>query len=191
MYAAWLCGMVFLDKISPQSRADSVEKMVRVLKGGSSVILYPEGAWNNTENLLVQPLFAGPWLLARRTGCKVVPIAMYHTYKAKDIYFRAGEPMDLAGMEKRAELSPEPRLDYIDERMREYLCTKWTRDDWAMEVTIYRDKALPPPPEAVRASFDNVNITLQNAAILPPILARREEDKKYDLVKYMQRNWKK
>ena len=56
MYAAWLCGMVFLDKISPQSRADSVEKMVRVLQGGSSVILYPEGAWNNTENLLMQPL---------------------------------------------------------------------------------------------------------------------------------------
>lgn len=95
MYAAWLCGMVFLDKISPQSRADSVEKMVRVLKGGSSVILYPEGAWNNTENLLVQPLFAGPWLLARRTGCKVVPIAMYHTYKAKDIYFRAGPAADI------------------------------------------------------------------------------------------------
>ena len=218
MYAAWLCGMVFLDKISPQSRADSVEKMVRVLQGGSSVILYPEGAWNNTENLLMQPLFAGPWLLAKRTGCKVVPIAMYHTYKGKDIYFRAGDPMDLAKMEKRAaldtlrnamatmtyelmeahapvlkraELSPEPRLDYIDERMREYLCTKWTRDDWAMEVTIYRDKMLPPTPEAVRASFDNVKITPQNAAILAPILARREEDKKYDLVKYMKENWKK
>ena len=75
--------------------------------------------------------------------------------------------------------------------MREYLCTKWTRDDWEMEVTIYRDKLLPPTPEAVRASFDNVNITPQNAAILAPILARREEDKKYDLVKYMQENWKK
>ena len=92
---------------------------------------------------------------------------------------------------KRAELSPEPRLDYIDERMREYLCTKWTRDDWALEVTIYRDRMLPPTPEAVRASFDNVKITPQNAAILAPILARREEDKRYDLVKYMKENWKK
>ena len=92
---------------------------------------------------------------------------------------------------KRAELGPEPRLDYIDERMREYLLTKWTRDDWAMEVTIYRDKELPPTPEAVRASFDNVKITPQNAAILAPILARREEDKRYDLVRYMQENWNK
>lgn len=217
-YAAWVNGMVFVDKINPQNRKDSVEKMVRVLKNGSSVIVYPEGAWNNTENLLVQPLFASPWTLAQRTGCKVVPVAMYHEHKSKDVYYRAGDPMDLAGMEKRealdklrdamasmfyemmaahgtvlkrAELGVEPRLDYIDERMREYLCSKWTRDDWALEVTIYRDKTLPPTPEKVRASFDNVKITPQNAAIFAPILARREEDKRYDLVSYMQKNWNK
>lgn len=98
---------------------------------------------------------------------------------------------DHATILKRSELGPEPRLDYIDERMREYLCTKWTRDDWDMEVTIYRDKTLPPTPEAVRASFDDVKVTAKNAAILAPILARREEDKKYDLVKYMKENWNK
>ena len=218
LYAAWVCGMMYVDKINPQSRKDAVEKLVRVLENNTSVIIYPEGAWNNTENLLVQPLFASPWILAQRTGCKVVPIAMHQEYKKKDIWYRAGEPLDLAGMEKRdaldklrdtmatmkyelmaehstvlkrAELGPEPRLDYIDERMREYLCTKWTRDDWAMEVTIYRDKELPPTPEAVRASFDNVKITPQNAAILAPILAQREEDKRYDLVRYLQENWNK
>lgn len=216
LYAAWLCGMVFVNKVDPQNRKDAVEKMARVLENNTSIIIYAEGAWNNTENLLVQPLFASPWILAQRTGCKVVPIAMHQEYKQKDIWYRAGEPMDLAGMEKkealdklrdamatltwelmadhatvlkRAELGPEPRLDYIDERMREYLCTKWTRDDWALEVTIYRDKTLPPTPEKVRASFDNVKITTQNAAILAPILAQREEDKKYDLVRYMQENW--
>lgn len=216
MYAAWLNGMVFVDKTNPQHRKDAVEKLVRVLENGSSVIVYPEGSWNNTENLLVQPLFASPWVLAQRTGCKVVPVAMYQEYKKKDVWYRAGGPLDLTGMEKREaldllrdvmatmtyelaeahgtrlkrdELGPEPRLDFIDERMREYLCTNWTRDDWDMEVTIYRDKQLPPPPESVRASFDIVKVTAENAAILAPILARREEDKKYDLVSYMQRNW--
>ena len=218
MYAAWVCGMVFVNKTDPQNRKDAVEKLVRVLENKTSVIVYPEGAWNNTENLLVQPLFASPWILAQRTGCKVVPVAMHQEYKKKDVWYRVGEPMDLVGMEKkaaldnlrdamasliwglmedhatvlkRAELGPEPRLDYIDERMREYLCTKWTRDDWALEVTIYRDKTLPPTPEEVRASFDNVKITPQNVAIFAPILARREEDKRYDLVKYMQKNWNK
>ena len=218
LYAAWLCGMVFVNKIDPQNRKDAVEKMVRVLGNNTSVIIYAEGAWNNTENLLVQPLFASPWILAQRTGCKVVPIAMHQEYRRKDIWYRAGDPIDLAGMEKRealdqlrdamatltyelmakhstvlrrAELGYEPRLDYIDERMREYLLTKWTRDDWAMEVTIYRDKELPPAPEVVRASFDDVKITPQNAGILAPILARREEDKRYDLVRYLQKNWNK
>ena len=218
MYASWVCGMVFVDKTNPQSRKDAVEKMVKVLENGSSVIVYAEGAWNNTENLLVQPLFASPWILAQRTGCKVVPVAMYQEYQKKDIWYRAGEPIDLVGLEKktalerlrdvmatmtwemieqhatklkRAELGVEPRLDYIDERMREYLVTKWTRDDWDMEVTIYRDKELPPPPEIVRASFDCVKLTPENARILLPIKKRREEDIKYDLVRYMQENWNK
>lgn len=218
MYAAWLCGMVFVNKVDAQNRKDAVEKMVRVLENNTSVIVYAEGAWNNTENLLVQPLFASPWILAQRTGCKVVPIAMHQEYKQKDIWYRAGDPIDLVGLEKRealdklrdamatliwglmedhatilkrAELGDDPRLDYIDERMREYLCTKWTRDDWALEVTIYRDRTLPPTPEKVRASFDSVQITPQNAFILAPIISRREEDKRYDLVSYMKKNWQK
>lgn len=218
LYAAWLCGMVFVNKVDPQNRKDAVEKMVRVLENNASVIIYAEGAWNNTENLLVQPLFASPWILAQRSGCKVVPIAMHQEYKQKDIWYRAGEPMDLAGMEKRealdklrdaiatlmwglmedhatvlhrAELGDDPRANYMEERKNEYLCTKWTRDDFGMEITIYRDKTLPPTPEEVRASFDNVKITSPNAAILAPVFARREDDKKYDLKEYMHRNWNK
>ena len=34
----------------------------------------------------------------------------------------------------------------------------------------------------------NVNVTAKNAAILAPILTRREEDKKYDLKEYMHKN---
>lgn len=60
-----------------------------------------------------------------------------------------------------------------------------------MEITIYRDKDLPPPPEQVRASLDCVKITAKNAAILAPILARQEDDKKYNLVSYMQQHWRK
>ncbi len=55
-------------------------------------------------------------------------------------------------------------------------------DAWTMEITIYRDKTLPPTPEKVRESFDNVKLTSQNASVLAPILVRREEDKKYNPV---------
>lgn len=217
MYAAWLNGMIFVDKDNPKSRKDSVEKMVRILNSGTSVILYPEGAWNNTESLLVQPLFAGPWILAQRTGCEVVPVALYHEYKSKDVFYRAGDPLILSDKDKkpaldelrdqmaslyyemllahsspltRNALGAEPRLLYNEERMREYLCVHWTRDDWGMEITIYRDKTFPPVPEEVRASFDNVQLTAQNAAIMAPVLAERALDLKYDLVTYIKQNWR-
>lgn len=217
MYAAWLNGMIFVDKDNPKSRKDSVEKMVRILNSGTSVIKYPEGAWNNTESLLVQPLFAGPWILAQRTGCEVVPVALYHEYKSKDVFYRANDPLILSDKDKKTALdelrdqmaslyyemllahsSPltrnalgaEPRLLYNEERMREYLCVHWTRDDWGMEITIYRDKTFPPVPEEVRASFDNVQLTAQNAAIMAPVLAERALDLKYDLVTYIKQNWR-
>ena len=68
-------------------------------------------------------------------------------------------------------------------RRNEYLCTKWTRDDFGMKITIYRDKTLPPTPEEVRAGFDDVRTTPQNDAIF----AHREENNK----EYMHRNWNK
>lgn len=218
LYAAWLNGMVFVDKTNPDNRRASVDKMARVLENRSSVVLFPEGSWNNTENLLVQPLFAGPWLLAQRTKCKVVPIAMFHEFKSRDIYVKVGEPLELAELEKREaldmlrdsmatmfydlmcahstklkreDLGSDPRLDFMEKRKNEYLRLKWTRDDFGMEITCYRDHTLPPTPQQVRASFDNVVITPENAAILAPILLRREEDKKYDFVQYMHENWKK
>ena len=70
LYAAWLCGMVFVNKVDPQNRKDAVEKMVRVLENNTSVIIYAEGAWNNTENLLVQPLFASPGFLHNAQAVK-------------------------------------------------------------------------------------------------------------------------
>lgn len=216
LYAAWINGMIYVNKANAENRKQSVDKMEKVLRSGTSIVLFPEGSWNNSENLLVQPLFAGPWLLAKRTGCKVVPVAMYHDYLAKDVYVRYGEPLDLAGLEKkealcnlrdamasmtfqmmqehapqlkRSELYSDTHVSFMEKRKNEYLRTKWTRDDFEMEITCYRDKGLPPLPAEVRASLDNVKITNKNAKILAPILCRREEDLKYDFVQYMHEHW--
>lgn len=192
--------------------------MERILKNGNSVLFYPEGSWNNTENLLVQPLFAGPWLLAQRTNCEVVPIALFHEYLEKDIYVRMGEPLNLAQMgkhkaleilrdsmatmlyemmekhckiQKRTEMGMNPRNDYMEERKKEYLRTKWVHPCWDEEITIYRDNNLPPQPDKVREFVDKVQVNAGNAAVLAPFLVQREEDKKYDFVQYMKENWDK
>ena len=41
-----------------------IGKMNRVLKAGNSILIFPEGRWNDSENLLCQKLFAGPYNLS-------------------------------------------------------------------------------------------------------------------------------
>ena len=63
--AMWLNGMIYLDRMNPESRRSGLDKMRRILKSGTSVILFPEGGYNNTENQLIQPLFASPYILSK------------------------------------------------------------------------------------------------------------------------------
>ena len=58
MYAAWAYGLIYVDRRSQESRKQSILKMEHVLNNGTSVIMYPEGGWNNTENLICKRLFA-------------------------------------------------------------------------------------------------------------------------------------
>lgn len=216
MYGGWLNGIIYVDRNDNQSRKDSLKKMKHVLEQGSSVLIYPEGGWNNTENLLVQQLFAGPYYLSCDTLKKVVPMAIFKS-DDNSIYVRAGDAMDLSVYDKkealtllrdemaslmygliedhskiiqRSELKGDIHLSYMEERCQEYISTPWTRDVWDEELTVYQDKDTYTP-EQVREVVDQVHITKENARIFAPILVKREEDKKYDFKKYMKKNWNK
>ena len=64
MYAAWLNGFIYVDRNNTQSRKDAINKMLRVLKNGNSVLIFPEGVLNNSENLLCMPLYPGVYHMA-------------------------------------------------------------------------------------------------------------------------------
>lgn len=214
MYAAWVNGMIYVSRTSDKSRKDSVKKMLRILDNKSSIFMFPEGGWNNTENLLMQPLFSGPWILARETGCKVVPLVSFNEHDDKNIYIRVADPLDIGSMEKEkaltllrdqmatmiwmimeehCEIAHRSQLSYerfMDERRREYMHAKWRADVWDEELTFYHDKN-HPLPQKIREFVDNVAITVDNAWILAPILVQREIDKKHDFTAYMHENWDK
>ena len=78
---AWLAGMIIIDRTDKESRASSIDKLVRVLELGSSVIMYPEGTWNKSSNELVSGLFPGIYDVAQKSGALVVPIATYRNGK--------------------------------------------------------------------------------------------------------------
>lgn len=217
MYAAWLNGLIYVDRLDKDSRQESLKKMEKVLNNGTSVLLFPEGGWNNTENLIVQKLFAGPYYLAKSTGAQVVPISTFNEMGSDKIYIRVGDPIDLSKYEKkealkelrdslasmrynqieqhstpiqRDELGNDSRMDFMEQRKNEYLRVKWTKDVWDEELTIYKDKEIPTEEE-VWSVIDNINLTKENAGILAPILVKRLENKKYDFKKYMHENWNK
>lgn len=217
IYANWLMGIIYVDRFNKTSRKESIQKMERVLNSGTSVLVFPEGGWNNTENLLCQELFASPYILSKDTGCKVVPISTFNEFGSKDIVIKVDEPLELYKYTKKAALkilrdnlatmmyaqieeysTPiyrenigiDPRLNFMEERKKEYQKVNWTRDVFDEELTRYIDRD-NPIPEQIRASLDNVELNMKNAKILAPILVKRLEDKKYDFKSYMHENWDK
>lgn len=217
MYAGWVNGLIYVNRGDKQNRHDSVDKMERVLNAGTSVLIFPEGGYNHSENSTCQKLFGSPYYLAERTGCKVVPVASYNEYGSKDVYISFGEPLELQEGEtkrdflkrvrhemgamqfkhildhstplKRDELGEEPRFDYMDQRIEEYHKVKWSGCDILDEELVEFYDPEEPTPKEVRDSLRNVKITKDNAYIMAPILERMAEDDKYDRKTYMKKNW--
>lgn len=88
----WMNGTIFTDTAYKEDRLIGKEACVRTLEQGGSVLIYPEGAWNITENMVVQPLFTGAAEMALRTGAKIVPIAIEQY--GKQYYANVGEAID-------------------------------------------------------------------------------------------------
>ncbi len=63
---------ILVDRKSPESRAESVERMREALKAGFSILLYPEGTRNRGETPLTE-FYDGAFRLAADTG---YPIAI-------------------------------------------------------------------------------------------------------------------
>ena len=213
----WLTGIIYVDRLSSESRKDSIKKMKRILSAGSSVILFPEGGWNNSENLLVQKLFSGAYYLSHDLSIPVVPISVFHDDNSSEIYIYADEPLLLFDFDKqiantilrdtlatnlyklmeehskpiyRSGLSYDLHLEYMEKRKKEYMRVHWTRDVWEEELTSYKDKCIADFSD-VYSFLDYIEINKNNAYILAPLISCRIENEKYDFKKYMHENWNK
>lgn len=73
----WLAGCTVIDRSDKESRKSAIVKIAKLLDMNTSVIMYPEGTWNKTPNLLVQKLYHGVHVLSKEKNALVVPIAVY------------------------------------------------------------------------------------------------------------------
>lgn len=71
-----LNGVIYCDTEDKQDRAVATNTAEETLKQGHNLLIYPEGVWNITSNLLMLPLFPGVIKMAKNTGCDIVPIAV-------------------------------------------------------------------------------------------------------------------
>lgn len=71
-----LNGCIMFEMDDKNDRHIAYLRAVELLKGGGSLMIFPEGARNGTENLPVMELFQGTAKMAMETNTKIVPIAI-------------------------------------------------------------------------------------------------------------------
>lgn len=213
--ALWANGMIYVDRNDNKSRQQSILKMERVLNAGNSIMLFPEGGYNNTEEKLLNRFFSGPWILSVKCNVEVVPIICFNDLKSENIYISAGEPIKLNryGKEeariklrdrmativwemieryaepiKRSELPHNHHSWHMKMRKEIYECQKWYNDVWEEELTVY--KGHMPSPQEVNQFVDCVEVDADNAWVLAPRLLQREQERREDLILYLKNNVK-
>lgn len=72
----FLNGCVFVRKDDAADRHLSKEKMIQVLKSGSNVMWFPEGAWNLSPNLPMLQMPYGIIDAAQQTDAVIIPIGI-------------------------------------------------------------------------------------------------------------------
>ena len=71
-----LNGVIPLETKDRYDRKIAYNRSIELLKNGGNLLIYPEGAWNVSPNVIVMKLFTGTVRLAKETGAEIVPIAV-------------------------------------------------------------------------------------------------------------------
>lgn len=93
---------VMVDRSSAESRKKGVDKLVRLIKKGTSIFIFPEGTMNRT-NLLLKPFYDGAFRIAVETKAPIMPMVVINAgkllppgsgrVKPGTIYVKFGEPI--------------------------------------------------------------------------------------------------
>ena len=82
-------GVIPLETKDKNDRKIAYNHSVELLENGGNLLIYPEGAWNVSPNLIVMKLFSGTVRLAQETGAEIIPIAVEQY--GSTFYFNVGE----------------------------------------------------------------------------------------------------
>lgn len=72
-WAAWVAGMIFIDRGNRERAIGSIQDAARQIHGGKNVVIFPEGTRNRTGEML--PFKKGGFALAQDAEVPIVPMA--------------------------------------------------------------------------------------------------------------------
>ncbi len=90
--AAYLNGCLLINRKDKTSKQALIDKAVRALNLGTNVMIFPEGAWNKSPNLLLLNYWSGVFRIAKQTNALIVPIV--HLPVGNKIYSSRLAPFD-------------------------------------------------------------------------------------------------
>lgn len=71
---------IIVDRSNPHSRKESLDNMVKILKAGVSILIFPEGTMNRTNRIL-QPFYDGAFRIAIQTQSPIIPMVILNAGK--------------------------------------------------------------------------------------------------------------
>ncbi|WP_373400646.1 lysophospholipid acyltransferase family protein [Algoriphagus halophilus] len=66
---------IWVERDNPESRKESIPKLIKFLQKGISIVVAPEGTRNDSENVLL-PFRKGAFRLSIETGIPILPFAI-------------------------------------------------------------------------------------------------------------------
>lgn len=83
--------------------AASKQAMSAYLHIGRSIVMFPEGTWNLTENQLMLPMKWGIIDIAKETGAQIIPTVLQYDREKKKCFVRFDVPMVFTPEDSKAE----------------------------------------------------------------------------------------
>lgn len=73
-----LNGVIWVNRKDKRSKTESKGVLIEYLKKGQSILWFPEGTWNLTDNLLIMEMKWGIIDVAYQANAQIIPVALYY-----------------------------------------------------------------------------------------------------------------
>lgn len=113
-----LNGVIPLETKDREDRKIAYARAIELLNKGGNLLIYPEGAWNVSPNVIVMKIFNGTVRMAKEAGAEIIPIAVEQY--GNTFYFNIGQNYTISK-------DDQTDINILKDELRDKLATlKWS-----------------------------------------------------------------